>query len=110
MSIDDFVSRASKTEAKKKEVPEANIERSFVKYAKSCGVRAEKLVLLSGRGWPDRTVFCKEGIVFFIEFKRKGKKITPAQRIIKRILEKLGFDYYVCDEIGQAERILNGYI
>lgn len=106
MSVNDFVKRATKTENKKLEIPEANIENAFVKYAKKKGCQANKLILLAGRGWPDRTVLCQNGRVFFVEFKRKGKTLSSTQKIIRRKLEDYGFEYYVCDEIGQAEQIL----
>ncbi len=107
MSIDQFINNAEKTITKNKEIPEANIEKEFVDYAKVKHCIAEKLVMLVGRGWPDRTIFCPGGILFFVEFKKKGKKLSPKQILIKRLLKRLGFKYYVCDQIGQAEAILD---
>jgi len=107
MSIDQFIKNADKTVAKNKEIPEANIEKEFVDYAKKYHCVAEKLVMLVGRGWPDRTVLCPGGILFFVEFKKKGEKLSPKQVLIKRLLTRLGFKYYVCDQIGQAEAILD---
>jgi len=110
MSVNDFVKRATKTENKKIEIPEANIENAFVKDAKKKGCKAIKLVFLAGRGWPDRTILCPGGRIFFIEFKRKGKTLSPKQILVKRMIEGLGFKYHMCDEIGQAEQILETFL
>lgn len=108
MSVHDFLNKAEKTTRKASEVTEKKIENTFVKYAKKLNCWAVKLVLLAGRGWPDRTCLFK-GHVFFIEFKRKGKKPTDKQDEIRKKLQNIGFKYYVCDQIGQAEKILNQY-
>ena len=44
--------------------------------------------------------------MLFIEFKKKGGKLTPTQKPWKRTIEELGFQYFICDEIGQAEKLL----
>lgn len=110
MSMSEFVKRAKKNISKRGEVTEANIENPFVEYAKSKGCKAYKLVFLVGRGFPDRTVLCPGGKIFFIEFKRKGKKPSEHQNKVRQILEELGFEYYVCDKLGQAEKILDGLL
>lgn len=110
MSISEFTKRAEKTIKKKKETTEISIEDAFVRYAKSKGCKALKLVFLVGRGFPDRTILCPGGKIFFIEFKRKGKKPTAHQLKVKKMLTDLGFHYSVCDTIGQAEKILDGVL
>ena len=110
MGVNDFIKRATKTEDKNLEIPEANIENAFVKYAKKKGCNPVKLVFLAGRGWPDRTVLCPGGRIFFIEFKRKGKTLEPKQILVRKMLEGLGFEYHMCDEIGQAEQILDLFL
>ena len=102
-----FLEDADKHLKKKSEISESEIENKFVTYATSKGCRAMKLVMLNGRGFPDRTVFCPGGRKFFVEFKIKNKKLSKTQKTIHRILVGLGFTYYVCDEIGQAERYLD---
>jgi len=101
-----FLEDADKHLKKKEQIAEADIEAKFVKYATSRNCKAYKLRLLYGRGFPDRTVLCPGGKVLFVEFKREGKKLRPTQKPIRLALIKLGFKYYVCDEIGQAEKIL----
>jgi len=111
MSTYEFLSRASKTKAKASEIKEKDdVELPFCKYAERNGCKALKLVYLRKKGFPDRTVICPGGKVFFIEFKRPGKPQTPAQKIVQKLLESFGFEYYVCDQPGQAEKILENFL
>lgn len=110
MSIEQFLKNATKRKSKSQEISETSIEDAFVQYAKSCGCKAVKLIILNKRGFPDRTVLCPGGRVFFIEFKREGKKPTPVQISVRRWLVDLGFNYHVCDKKGQAEKILNYFL
>lgn len=114
MSTFEFLNRAGKTVAKNSEVKEVDIENKFCKYAKTKKCIAMKLVFLRKKGFPDRTILCPGGGVFFIEFKRKNKKQSPIRKSIQKsvryILESLGFLYYVCDQIGQAETHLDRFL
>ena len=110
MSINEFLAGAIKHKKRDTSPLEIDIEGTFVTYAKKLGYTAFKLIILNRRGFPDRTVIGKNKTLFFIEFKRKNKPLSAQQVIIKRILVNYGFDYYVCDEIGQAEAILDRYV
>ena len=110
MSIQDFLSNATKRTKKNSEIKEADIENAYVKYAKSKNCQALKLIYLNKKGFPDRTTICPNGNILFIEFKRKGKKQSPNQIIAQKLLESFNFEYHVCDEIGQAERILDEFL
>lgn len=106
----EFIKKAKAREKKCLEVEEIDIEKDFVDYAKKKGCRAEKIGYLYKRGFLDRSVFCPGGRVFFIEFKRKHKTLTTGQSKVKKMLESLGFECYVCDEKGQAEKILDNFL
>ena len=108
MSNLEFLSRANKRISKSKEISETDIESTFVKFAKKS--HALKLIFLNKSGFPDRTVLCPGARVFFVEFKRKGKKQSPVQKIVMELLRSVGFEYHVCDEIGQAENILKKFL
>jgi hypothetical protein len=110
MSINDFLSRATKRKKKQSEIKEVHIEEEFCEYAKSLGCKALKLILLNKRGFPDRTVLCPKGRILFIEFKKKGKKLNPTQVPVKKLIVSFGFEYHVCDEKGQAESILDEFL
>jgi len=111
MSSQDFISRASKTKSKAEEIKEKDdVELPFCKYAERNGCKALKLIYLRKKGFPDRTILCPGGKVFFIEFKGPGKPQSPAQKIVQKLLESFGFEYYVCDQPGQAEKILENFL
>ena len=110
MDIDKFLNNATKRKTKSLEIKEIDIELTFCKYASNLKCKALKLILLNKKGFPDRTVICPGARVFFIEFKRKGKKPSPAQRLVQNLLESFGFEYYICDVIGQAESHLDKFL
>lgn len=58
---------------------EKQIERSVCEYAKSIGVLVYKFTSPERSAVPDRLMIAPRGKVFFIEFKREGAKVTPAQ-------------------------------
>jgi hypothetical protein len=105
-----FIRRAAKTIAKREEIPEVDIEDHYVAHAKSRKCKALKLVYLRKKGFPDRTTLCRGGRILFIEFKRKGKKPTKLQALARKLLRSFGFEYHVCDKIGQAEQALDEFI
>lgn len=110
MDIDKFLNNATKRKTKESEITETDIEQTFCDYATKSKCKALKLIYLNRKGFPDRTVICPGARVFFIEFKRKGKKQSPAQKIVQKMLESFGFEYYVCDQIGQAESHLDKFL
>jgi len=110
MSTEEFLSIGSKREAKKSEIAETDIEDHYCTHAKKRGCKAIKLILLRKRGFPDRTTLCPGARILFIEFKRKGKKPSPVQYRVRKLLVSFGFEYHVCDEIGQAEKILDDFL
>jgi len=110
MDIDKFLGNATKRKTKESEITEIDIEQEFCKHATNKGCKALKLIYLNKKGFPDRTVVCPNARIFFIEFKRKGKKQSPPQKLVQKMLESFGFEYYVCDEIGQAELYLNKFL
>lgn len=110
MSIEDFIGKATKRKKKDAEVKEVDIEDRFCRFAKRNKCNALKLVMLRKKGFPDRTVLCPKGRIFFIEFKKKGESQSAPQKAVQKILEGLGFEYYVCDKIGQAEAVLEEFL
>lgn len=111
MSETEFLARAAKTKAKQSQIKEKDdVELPFCKYAERNGCKALKLIFLRKKGFPDRTVICPGAKVFFIEFKRPGKPPTPSQVMVRKLLESFGFEYYVCDRPGQAEKILENFL
>ena len=110
MSVNEFISNVTKTKEKASRVMEVDIEEHFVSHAKNKKCIAIKIGYLHKKGFPDRTVLVGEGQLFFIEFKRKGKKQSPQQRLCEKLLVRFGFTYKIFDEIGQAEKFLDDYL
>ena len=114
MSVSEFLSQANKIQTKKTKLKEIDIELAFVKYAKAQGCLALKLIFFNRKGFPDRTVLCKGGGIFFVEFKREGVKTSlskkTVQKKVQNILEKFGFEYHICNSIGQAEKQLDRFL
>jgi len=106
----EFLKKAKNILKTSNEIAEEDIEETFCSFARMKNCRSLKLILLNLRGFPDRTILCPAGRVLFIEFKKKGKKLTPTQKPWKRIIEGLDFQYHVCDEIGQGEKLLMEFL
>ncbi len=81
---------------------ESSLETTFNKEAAKRGLLSLKLVALSRRGFPDRTLLGKNKTIFFVELKRLGEKPKAHQLWWHRLLRKLGFNVYVCDNKEQA--------
>jgi hypothetical protein len=62
------------------------------------------------RGWPDRIVLLRGGVIFFIEFKRPvGGKFEPLQERKHKLLRSFGFKVYVCNTKISVDEVLNSY-
>ena len=82
------------------------LEKTLTARCRKVGAWAIKLVPTFIKGLPDRLILAPNGRVFFVEVKTTGKKPTPAQLLIHRKLEALGFRVYVLDSLDQLESIL----
>ena len=89
---------------------ERDIEDDFVKFAATLNCVAEKLVTLGKRNFPDRSIFCPGGRLFFIEFKMPGEEPTPGQAKKIARLRAMGFTVHVCDNIEQAKQVLRDFL
>lgn len=86
---------------------EKEIEKRVCNYAKEKGMLVYKFTAPNRWAVPDRMFVTKEGTVFFIEFKQKGKKPTPAQeREINRLRNR---DMYVAvvDNVSAGEGVID---
>lgn len=108
----EFLKNAKRTISKNEEIEEIDIESDFCKYAKFKKCLAIKLVLLNLKGFPDRTVLCPNGKLFFIEFKKPKKKkpLSPLQIKWKNILENFGFTYHHCNDLEDAKTKLDVFL
>ena len=86
---------------------ESSIESRCCKLVKKWGGFAIKLNPLWNVGIPDRLILLPGGVVWFVEFKRpKGGRLGPKQEWWANKLQKLGFNYLLCNDYGLfTERI-----
>lgn len=90
----------------KKNPLEKEIERKVCQFAKDNDILAYKFNSEQRRSVPDRLFVTKEGRVFFIEFKRLGKRPTEAQdREINRIRER-NIPVFVVDDVDEGKRLI----
>lgn len=83
---------------------EKDIEKRVCDYAKSLKMLVYKFTSPSRRSVPDRMFITEKGVVFFIEFKRKGQKPTKAQEVEIEKIGETGVGVFVVDdvEVGKA--------
>lgn len=82
---------------------EKDIEKRVCDYAKSLKMLVYKFTSPSRRSVPDRMFITAAGVVFFIEFKRKGQQPTPSQEVEICKIRAAGVRVFVVDdtEIGK---------
>lgn len=85
---------------------EKDIERKVCDFAKQHHMLAYKFTSPQRASVPDRLFVTGQGHVFFIEFKRAGKRPTEAQwREINR-LRATGVEVFVVDNVDEGKRIV----
>lgn len=85
---------------------EKDIEKCVCDYAKSLKMLVYKFTSPSRRSVPDRMFITQTGVVFFIEFKRKGQKPTKAQEVEIEKIREIGVGVYVVDDVGMGKSIV----
>lgn len=86
---------------------EKDIERRVCDYAKEMKMLVYKFTSPSRRSVPDRMFITQAGVMFFIEFKRKGEKPTPAQEVEIKKIRQAGVTVYVVDDVVQGKAVLD---
>src|SRR5689334_7662873 len=90
---------------------EKDVEKSTCRYAHSLGVWHCKFKSVNNRGVPDRIFITPEGLVFFIEFKRPGKKkVDPLQVLVIDEMWAVGALVFVTDDIDVAKEIISDLV
>jgi len=107
---ESFIKNAVKRLERNNIIPEKTIESDFVGYANSKKCIAVKLVIFKARGFPDRTILCPNGRIFFIEFKTSKGKLDGPQQGVRTLLKSFGFLYYVCRSTSSACQILDDFL
>ena len=76
-------------------VLEKNIEAHLVKRVKEIGGMAYKFVSPAHRGVADRVVCLPNGVVWFVELKAPGGRLSPLQQVFEDDMVRLR-QRYVC--------------
>ena len=69
---------------------ERDIEAYLVKRVKAIGGHAYKFVSPSNRGVADRLVVLPNGVVWFVEVKTEGGRLSPLQTLFIEQMKRLG--------------------
>lgn len=87
---------------------ESKIEKYGSDHARTKGWICKKYKTPGSRSAPDR-IHLRRGKVFFIEYKKYGKKPTKLQRKEHRRLRNQGFDVHIIDNRVDAKKIIDSY-
>jgi len=74
---------------------EKHIEAHLVKRVAACGGMAFKFVSPAHRGVADRVVCLPDGVVWFVELKAPGGRLSPLQKVFADDMARLR-QRYVC--------------
>ena len=85
---------------------EKELEKKLRDKVKKLGGKAYKFVSPGNAGVMDRIVLMPGGIIYFVEMKRPGGKLSKLQIVQKRTIEKLGFNVLIIS----SEQELNDFI
>ena len=88
---------------------EKDVEEKWCKVARSHGWKAYKFSSPGNSSVPDR-MFIRDGFVFFIEFKRPGKKATPAQEDEHEFMRKNHLRVHVIDNVEDGKVLIDDYL
>ena len=85
----------------KKKASEKNLEKKLRSAVITADGLCLKLIPISFRGFPDRTMLLPGGRIIFVEVKSEGYNKNTAtvkqQGVVRRLLEGMGFKYYLID-------------
>lgn len=85
---------------------EKDIEAACCAFAKKLGVLQYKFTSPQRRSVPDRIFFGPNGNVWLIEFKKLGKKSTPAQALEQDKIRKQHVLVFVVDNVEQGKKVI----
>jgi hypothetical protein len=73
------------------------IEKKLRERVKKMNGLALKMWCVTFTGFPDRLVLMPGARMWFVELKTTGKTLSPRQRLVIAMLQKLGFSVWVID-------------
>jgi len=86
---------------------EKDIEKHICEYGRSLGVLCYKFTSPSRAAVPDRLLITPNGVVFFMELKRKGEVPTASQRVEISKIQKTGVRVFIVDNVQDGKNVIN---
>lgn len=83
------------------------LEKVLKKEIGRLGGELIKLVPSQASGLPDRLCLMPGGIVFFIELKTLGKTLSPLQKMWRRTIMDMGFNYEIINTEAKLKELLD---
>ena len=82
------------------------IQKKCVDYARTLDYMPHKMDTSQEAGWPDYMFVGYNGVILFVEFKRPGEPLRPAQdRMIKKMAMR-GHTVFVIDNTDAFDRLM----
>ena len=88
---------------------EKQIEASVCDYAKERGLLVYKFTSPARAAVPDRMFVRRDGVIFFIEFKRENMKPTPAQDREHNRLRGHMINVFVVDDVTTGKWVIDTF-
>jgi hypothetical protein len=85
---------------------EKSIEKKVCEFAEKRGCYVRKFTSPARRGVPDRIFITPSGVVFFVEFKKRGGLTTELQNREIEKLRKVNVPVYVVDSVEVGEHVV----
>lgn len=79
-----------------------------MRRVRQIGGIAYKFTSPSNRGVADRLVVLPGGVVWFVEVKRRGGRMTLLQEVFKRDIQRLGHNYMTVWDVSDVETFIQG--
>ena len=89
---------------------EKDIEKRTCEYARSKNCLCYKFTSPSRRSVPDRLFITPHGLTFFVEFKRRGQKPTPAQCVEIDKIKRHGVPVGVIDSMEAGKTLIDAMV
>lgn len=89
---------------------ETSVEDKACAYAKEQGCWHRKFKSANARGLPDRIFITPDGVVFFIEFKRRGKGARVQQKLVIDEMREYNAKVFVTDDVDEAKKIIDDMV
>lgn len=85
---------------------ESIIENKICEYATKLGFLQFKFSSPAHKGVPDR-IFIKNSLIFFIEFKVLGKKLTELQKSVHTKIKAQSIEVFVIDNLIKGYQLID---